>query len=786
MNIDTNRIRIYSTCRMASHLHTDIELLYVLEGKLKVRIGNGEFSAGPLDLFLINSRIEHCFQGTENTVVSSLFLDYYELKQLLNRSSISFSCNSVAEPEKNYSRHRYILDAMLEKYMDKSEILVFNSLYYSLLQVLKSENMVENPIIFKTKNRQKLKKSLDFIETHYMDALSLTELSQQEYMSVSAFSRLFKKETGSSFTDYIRKIRLAHAEGELLHTNKSITDIAADCGFSNISVFNKTFRQSLNLSPKEYRKKMRPEEPENEEEQTVLIQKYFKNRRNEKKRQQENSCVISADLSDATSFHNGILSCMNAGKFAELLEGKVQNHVETVVKELGVKYIRIYNPFDYALQIRSGHETKHLNFEKLDAVLDFLCELGCTPMIELPDRKKKLVINIGTIKQEEPINPQLIFLSIREWEDALSTLLDHIVKRYTVNRVNRWRFEIWYDSEHVTGSGQIPYQELYERTWKVIRSYLPHAKIGGSGLSVEMDPKTLKQQLLWWKDRSDRPDYLTFISYPYRVKKMDGPNYDLLKIESDLHWAKYSLDRYYALLNSIEYPNTPIWMVEWNTSLSERNIYNDSCAKACHMLTQMTDTAGCLDAMVYGNISDCTSQHFDSVSPLIGATGLLTRDGLMKPAYYAMEFWKNLGDHLVKKGENYIITTQNMSSIQMIVFNAKKFGTRYYIKEESQIQIDELPYVFQDNHDTQYTFELNHVPEGKRKICTYRISESFGNVLAEWGKLGYTDNLMRSEISYLQKICVPRMEVRYQQTENNRLLLNITLTANEIALIQIL
>lgn len=786
VNINIDRLRVYPAGKVSPHLHTDIELLYILEGTLKIQIDDREYTGEPGDLFLINSKTEHSFSGTDNTLISSLYLDYYELRQLLDRSDISFSCNSVAEPDKNYSRHRFILDTMLEKYTDKSEILNFNSLYYSLLQLLKTENMTDHTGTVETKDFQKLKQTLNFIETHYMDAVSLTELAQKEYLSVSAFSRLFKKVTGNSFTDYIKNVRLSHAEGELLNTNKTITDIAADCGFSNLSAFNKVFRQSFHISPKEYRKKMRPEEETDQDEQAVLIRKYFSGRKNSLKTAPETSGLILVDLNDAVPFRNNILSGMNAGKFAELLEGKVQRHVETAVKELGLKYIRIYNPFDTSLQIRSNHETKHLNFEKLDTVLDFLVELGCNPIIELPDRKKKLVINIGRNHRQELPCPEHIFLSIQEWEDALSTLLDHIVKRYTVRRVSHWRFEIWYDSEHITGSGQIPYPLLYERTHNVIRRYIPHAQIGGSGLSMEMEPQTLKQQLLWWKSIPEKPDFLTFISYPYLVRKMDGPNYDLLKIESDLHWVKYSLDKYRALLKTIDYPETPIWIVEWNTSLSERNVYNDSCAKACHMLTQMTDTVGYADAMFYSNISDCISQYYDSVAPLIGATGLLTRDGLMKPAYYAMEFWRNLGDHLVKRGQNYIITTQNMTCVQMIVFNAKKFAAKYYTKNESQIRVEELPYVFQDNHDLRYTFELNHVPEGKRKICIHRISEAFGNVLAEWGKLGYTDNLMRSEISYLKKICIPRMEVAYQYTENGKIRLNITLKANEIALIQIL
>lgn len=791
MNIDTNRIRIFSGGGQPEHSHADIEILYVLEGNAEIRIGENTYLAGPHDILLINSGEEHSFRLQEHTLLCSVFLDYYGLKEILGQTRLVFSCNSVEEPEKNYSKHKYILDAMLERYMNDSEALVFTSLYYSFLEVLRTNNLEQEESAGQTAGWGKIRHALAWIERHYGEPVTLTELARKEFMSVSAFSRMFRKETGSSFLEYLRTVRIEHAQNELVRTNKTITDIAVDCGFSNSSALDKSFRQKLQISPKEYRMKMRQDYYENKGEENALLEQYLKKRQHTEQKKKEVNYVVRADLSSAVPFHNGILSCMNAGKFAELLEGKVQNHVAKAVRNLGVKYIRVYNPFDYALQIRSDHETKKMNFEKLDAVLDFLTELGCIPVIELPDRKKKLVINIGTVikdesQQEEPIDPKQIFLSLQEWEEALSVLLDHIVKRYTLREVNRWKFEIWYDAEHVTGSGQIPYKELYAQTRKVIRSYIPHAEIGGSGLGPEMEAGTLEQQLRWWKDREDRPDFLTFISYPYRVRKKEGPNYDLLKIESDLHWVRYDLDRYYALLKSIGYPDTPVWISEWNTSLSERNIYNDSCAKACHMLVQMADAAGRADVMAYGNISDCTSQYYDSVSPLIGATGLMTRDGLMKPAYYAMEFWKHLGEYFIKKGDNYFITMQNPDNIQLIVFNAKKFGVGYYVKEESQILADELPYIFQDNQDGTFSFELYPVSPGRKKICIYRVAETFGNVLAEWKKLGYTDNLMRSEITYLEKICVPRMEVRYQQPDNNRIFLNITLKANEIALIQIL
>jgi xylan 1,4-beta-xylosidase len=243
------------------------------------------------------------------------------------------------------------------------------------------------------------------------------------------------------------------------------------------------------------------------------------------------------------------------------------------------------------------------------------------------------------------------------------------------------------------------------------------------------------------------------------------------------------MENYYALMRETDYPETPVWVSEWNTSLSERNIYNDSCAKACHMLTQMVDAADRICRMSYWGISDCPSQYFDSAAPLIGATGLITRDALLKPAYYAFEFWKQLGERMLGKGEHYIATSQHGDSVQILTFNAKQFSYGYQLKDEDRLAPGELPFVFRNSHRLELTFALEGMKKGKKKICIYRVGEVSGNVLAEWKKLGYANDLLRSEIAYLQKICIPRMEVLYQEVTGGILELDVMLEANEMALI---
>ncbi len=74
---------------------------------------------------------------------------------------------------------------------------------------------------------------MEHIHKYYGQALTLTEMAARWHMSESAFSRLFKREIGTGFTEYVRTVRLEHAKEELLSTSKIITDISYDCGYSN-------------------------------------------------------------------------------------------------------------------------------------------------------------------------------------------------------------------------------------------------------------------------------------------------------------------------------------------------------------------------------------------------------------------------------------------------------------------------------------------------------------------------------------------------------------------------
>lgn len=93
-----------------------------------------------------------------------------------------------------------------------------------------------------------------YIEAHYKEAISLKVLADIAHFSPTYLSRMFHQEMGCTLCNYINKKRIENAKRLLLKTEQSIQEIAIDCGFINISHFNRVFKNLVGKSPMEYKK----------------------------------------------------------------------------------------------------------------------------------------------------------------------------------------------------------------------------------------------------------------------------------------------------------------------------------------------------------------------------------------------------------------------------------------------------------------------------------------------------------------------------------------------------
>ena len=113
------------------------------------------------------------------------------------------------------------------------------------------KNCIEISHVKRTED--KLTASLLYIKTHLTDALTVAEVAKHLYMAESTFSRFFHANMGVTFWQYVIEQRIRLASKLLVQTDKSISYIAAEVGFTSISGFNCKFKQLIKSTPREYR-----------------------------------------------------------------------------------------------------------------------------------------------------------------------------------------------------------------------------------------------------------------------------------------------------------------------------------------------------------------------------------------------------------------------------------------------------------------------------------------------------------------------------------------------------
>lgn len=121
----------------------------------------------------------------------------------------------------------------------------------------------------KQENREvieKLRTVLQYIKENYQRPLSVAELAGVCHFSEYYFMRFFKQHMNMTCVEYVNQYRMEIAAGRLAGEEASITDIALDTGFNNLSYFNRVFRRSFGMTPKAYRQALSQKSASGQEE----------------------------------------------------------------------------------------------------------------------------------------------------------------------------------------------------------------------------------------------------------------------------------------------------------------------------------------------------------------------------------------------------------------------------------------------------------------------------------------------------------------------------------------
>ena len=114
-------------------------------------------------------------------------------------------------------------------------------------QVMVQQHNQESPIVARARN---------YIRNHYTEPLTLSGVAQAVHCSSFYFCKLFKKETGLNFTDYVSRVRVEKAKELLVNPNYQVGEIAYEVGFQSLTHFNRVFRRVVGQAPTEFRHRL--------------------------------------------------------------------------------------------------------------------------------------------------------------------------------------------------------------------------------------------------------------------------------------------------------------------------------------------------------------------------------------------------------------------------------------------------------------------------------------------------------------------------------------------------
>lgn len=252
------------------HFHEEYELNFIENAKgVKRVVGDSMEEIDDLELVLVGPNIPHAWftHKCQSAQIFEITIQFHRdlfhetflkrtqlssIRQLFEESlkGVLFSKETIQRiaPRIKELEHKTGFDSVVELMNILNELSITPG-----HRCLSGEKIYTADYIFMDSVR--MEKLIEFMNANFSRPVRLAEAAALVNMAETAFSRFFKTKTGVNFVDFLNDIRLGHAARLLIDTRDAIADIAAACGYTSMSNFNRTFKREKGLTPKDFRAK---------------------------------------------------------------------------------------------------------------------------------------------------------------------------------------------------------------------------------------------------------------------------------------------------------------------------------------------------------------------------------------------------------------------------------------------------------------------------------------------------------------------------------------------------
>lgn len=259
-----HRIRHVNKNVPLTHSHQYNEIYFLQSGKCNVYIDNETYCLEDGSVLFIPAFKEHTFiypfsQDVKRTVlyISTEQLNWYFNEDFKDEINNLFINKHLQLSRKSFSNLSNIFEKIqFEKYSldNMSELLTKAYFFELIIYLIRCQRYTHNINQKTNLSNITIGEIVNFIENNYSRQLTLPEIAAQFGISESSLTKKIKIFTNMTFKEYLTKTRIEEAKSLLISSEKSITEIAYECGYNNSNFFGDVFKKAVGMSPSSYRK----------------------------------------------------------------------------------------------------------------------------------------------------------------------------------------------------------------------------------------------------------------------------------------------------------------------------------------------------------------------------------------------------------------------------------------------------------------------------------------------------------------------------------------------------
>ncbi|WP_221637266.1 helix-turn-helix transcriptional regulator [Paenilisteria rocourtiae] len=253
------------------HWHKEMELIYVMEGRLNLGVNDVPIQMEQGEIYVINGGDVHYFLASPNSERIVLQFDLAVFQEFsltedegkrLRDLFLHVSPSSVNWDSDVAQRMAKILQVIhLESSQRKLGYrYVVKAKLYEMLSILERyvprlmRDSREDATSKSQETLEKLQQIFAYVEEHYQETITLQQVADYVGFSSYYFTKLFKRNMGITFMTFVNDYRLSKAKWILLNEETPVTEVAELAGFSSVKTFHHAFKRAMGVSPLKYRR----------------------------------------------------------------------------------------------------------------------------------------------------------------------------------------------------------------------------------------------------------------------------------------------------------------------------------------------------------------------------------------------------------------------------------------------------------------------------------------------------------------------------------------------------